>query len=125
MKNWDSLVGYLLRTPTVHLAGRLRIQPHCTIKYPGRKYPAGRPMVQLNEQLHARGFPEGSTLNPRFVEWMMGYPPGWTIVDTSDIRSRAWGTPSSRRLWRGSGDPFSWQKPAFHLDIDALLCQDA
>lgn len=31
-------------------------------------------------------------LNPRFVEWMMGFPPGWTEVD-----SPASATPSSRK----------------------------
>lgn len=36
-------------------------------------------------------------LNPRFVEWMMGFPPDWTALDCKDSE-----TPSSRRSPKSS-----------------------
>ena len=39
----------------------------------------------------------GGALNPNWVEWLMGYPIGWT-----DLKDSA--TPSSRKLPNGSGD---------------------
>lgn len=39
--------------------------------------------------------PEGGQLNPEWVEWLMGYPIGWTDLGAS-------GTPSSRRSLKRS-----------------------
>jgi len=33
----------------------------------------------------------GGTLNPTWVEWLMGFPPEWTVLDASEM-------PSSRKL---------------------------
>jgi len=38
----------------------------------------------------------GGSLNPMWVEWLMGFPPGWTALDASE-------TPLSRRSSRSSG----------------------
>jgi hypothetical protein len=38
----------------------------------------------------------GGALNPTWVEWLMGFPLGWTVCDAS-------ATPSSRRSSRSSG----------------------
>jgi len=38
----------------------------------------------------------GGQLNPTFVEWLMGFPLGWTVLEPSEI-------PSSRRSRNGSG----------------------
>lgn len=40
------------------------------------------------------GDPFPTKLNPRFVEWMMGFPPGWTIAGPTACASSA--TPGSR-----------------------------
>lgn len=39
----------------------------------------------------------GGSLNPTWVEWLLGFPTGWTALEPS-------GTPSSRRLPSGSGN---------------------
>jgi hypothetical protein len=38
----------------------------------------------------------GGALNPTWVEWLMGFPLGWTALDASE-------TPSSRKSSRSSG----------------------
>jgi hypothetical protein len=38
----------------------------------------------------------GGSLNPTWVEWLMGFPLGWTALDASE-------TPSSRKLSKSSG----------------------
>jgi hypothetical protein len=45
----------------------------------------------------ANGTYFGRTLNPQFVEWLMGFPIGWTDLEDS-------ATPSSRKSQNGSGD---------------------
>jgi hypothetical protein len=39
----------------------------------------------------------GHKLNPRFVEWLMGFPDGWTDLEVSETRSFP-------RLPSGSGE---------------------
>jgi DNA (cytosine-5)-methyltransferase 1 len=39
---------------------------------------------------------DGGSLNPTWVEWLMGFPLGWTALDASE-------TPSSRRSSKSSG----------------------
>lgn len=39
----------------------------------------------------------GGSLNPQWVEWLMGFPPEWTALDAS-------ATPSSRKSRKSSGD---------------------
>jgi hypothetical protein len=39
----------------------------------------------------------GGSLNPTWVEWLMGFPLGWTVCDAS-------GTRLSRRSWKLSGE---------------------
>jgi hypothetical protein len=39
----------------------------------------------------------GGSLNPTWVEWLMGFPLEWTVCD-------AWGTRSSRRSSKSSGE---------------------
>lgn len=43
----------------------------------------------------AAGLRTNGQLNPEWVEWLMGFPPGWTDCDPSE-------TPSSRRSLSGS-----------------------
>ena len=38
------------------------------------------------------------SLNPAWVEWLMGFPPGWTDLKPSEM-------PSSRKSSRKSGEP--------------------
>jgi len=42
-----------------------------------------------NSRKHAKetGVYIGRTLNPEFVEWLMGFPPGWTDLDASATQS--------------------------------------
>lgn len=47
--------------------------------------------------------PAGGQLNPTWVEWLMGFPLGWTALDASE-------TPSSRKLSRSSGGQSSKRK---------------
>jgi hypothetical protein len=47
------------------------------------------------------------TLNPTWVEWLMGFPLGWTVLEPSE-------TPSSRRSRKSSAGPsLSIQSAAF------------
>ena len=39
---------------------------------------------------------DGGPLNPTWVEWLMGFPAGWTVLEPSE-------TPSSRRSRKSSG----------------------
>jgi len=62
----------------------------------------------LIKALSARG--AAGSLHPQFVEWMMGFPPGWTDLDDDDLLptdtdSRLLATPSSRRLPESSAEP--------------------
>jgi hypothetical protein len=50
---------------------------------------------------------EGGSLNPTWVEWLMGYPLGWTVCE-------AWATRSSRRSRNGSRVASSKQKGRSH-----------
>jgi len=34
--------------------------------------------------------PSRRTLNPRFVEWLMGWPPGWTSYECSEMALSLW-----------------------------------
>jgi len=55
----------------------------------------------------------GGTLNPTWVEWLMGFPPGWTVLEH-------WETRSSRRSRNGSvgkSSP-STGKHTFPVDSD-------
>ncbi len=49
----------------------------------------------LGRVLAASGETFGGSLNPTWVEWLMGYPLGWTVL-------KAWGTASSRKSPSGS-----------------------
>ena len=51
----------------------------------------GIPLESLRETASA----VSGSLNPTWVEWLMGYPLGWTAC-------AAWGTPSSRKSRSGS-----------------------
>ncbi len=51
--------------------------------------------VKFGNSTTSRGMKAGGALNPRWVEWLMGYPDGWT--DLGD-----WATPSSRKSRNGS-----------------------
>jgi Holliday junction resolvase RusA-like endonuclease len=47
------------------------------------------------DDLPKPGKPTGGSLNPTWVEWLMGFPPGWTVCEH-------WETRSSRRSRSGS-----------------------
>jgi hypothetical protein len=57
---------------------------------------------ELSDQLAASG--TTGSLNPTWVEWLMGFPTGWTDLEAS-------GTPSSRRSRSGSAGESSSTKP--------------
>jgi len=56
---------------------------------------------RLPGQIYAMQAESGNTkagaLNPTWVEWLMGYPTGWTVLEDSE-------TPSSRKSSNGSLD---------------------
>ena len=58
-----------------------------------RRAAAGRPADSLPEL--TRRHDGSGALNPAWVEWLMGFPPGWTALEDS-------GTPSSPRSPSGS-----------------------
>jgi len=54
-------------------------------------------------ELHKQVAPSGGPLNPTWVEWLMGFPTGWTDLPH-------WETRSSRRSRNGSADASSKPK---------------
>jgi len=56
---------------------------------------AGQRRGQLTDPAMG-AIPAGGALNPTWVEWLMGFPPGWTVCAAS-------ATPSSRRSRKSSG----------------------
>jgi hypothetical protein len=50
----------------------------------------------------------GGQLNPTWVEWLMGYPLGWTALE-------GWGTRSSRSARSKSSAPSKRRKPRGEL----------
>ena len=65
-------------TPTA----RDHMPPHSP-EYIAAKKAQGHGMGNLNDQI-------GGSLNPTWVEWLMGFPLGWTVLEAS-------ATPSSRK----------------------------
>ena len=67
-----------------------------------RKSGAGSPEWYASRQSMTRGLAlnetVGGSLNPTWVEWLMGFPLGWTALDAS-------ATPSSRKSRKSSGGP--------------------
>ena len=63
---------------------------------PGRKFGDGT--LSLSAQAHALT-PGGGQLNPTWVEWLMGYPLGWTVCEGSEIQ---WCRPKREKLSKGS-----------------------
>jgi hypothetical protein len=51
--------------------------------------------VDLHAAVLARSESDGGQLNPEWVEWLMGYPKGWTALELS-------ATPSSRKSRKSS-----------------------
>lgn len=49
--------------------------------------PLSRPTCDDNLPTRVKRAEAGGQLNPAFVEWLMGYPPGWTVCDASATRS--------------------------------------
>lgn len=64
--------------------------------------PNGKMQRMLGNHPDVRGQGPG-TLNPTWVEWLMGFPLGWTVLEPSE-------TPSSRRSRRSSGGQSSKPK---------------
>src|SRR6185295_1550230 len=72
---------------------------------PRAEYDSGRHRGSL-DTLHSAiksEHPNSGALNPTWVEWLMGYPLGWTVC-------AAWATRSSRRSRNGSHGASSKQK---------------
>ena len=62
-----------------------------------RERPTGDPTPTLPDQI-------GGQLNPRWVEWLMGYPDGWTDLEGSEMPSSRKSSSKSRgRTQRSSG----------------------
>lgn len=55
--------------------------------FPG-SFPSGR--HHPTTTLPGNGPSPPVVLNPAFVEWLMGYPPGWSASTPSETRSRLW-----------------------------------
>ena len=60
------------------------------------------PEVFAERDAHTRGktlpWEIGGSLNPTWVEWLMGFPAEWTALDASEM-------PSSRKSQKSSGEP--------------------
>ena len=52
--------------------------------------------ANLAEEIQERSRPNGGQLNPMWVEWLMGFPLGWTVLEH-------WVTQSSRKSRKPSG----------------------
>jgi len=65
--------------------------------------PGGKMQKMLGNHPQVRGT-GGGTLNPTWVEWLMGYPNGWTDLNHSEIvsspKSPTTSDPSSSKRWR-------------------------
>jgi len=51
---------------------------------PGRNATSGRKLDSKHHSgttLYDIAYQEGGKLNPNWVEWLMGYPPGWTDLE--------------------------------------------
>lgn len=85
-------VMYSGGNPSLNLFSRMFPTP---IARDSRSYRGARrvPNSEGSEPLVVR---VGGTLNPRWVEWLMGFPDGWTDLGLS-------ATPSSRKSRSGSG----------------------
>lgn len=64
--------------------------------------PNGKMQKMLGNHPEIRNSGSG-TLNPTWVEWLMGFPLGWTALEPSE-------TPSSRRSRKSSGGQSSKRK---------------
>jgi hypothetical protein len=53
-------------------------------------------------------------LNPTWVEWLMGFPLEWTVLEPSE-------TPSSRKSRKSSAAPSSKRKRGKEPNIDEVL----
>jgi len=84
-------VPAMWRTPSACL-----IEPKSTVKKLAGRKPSD-PQVGLADQV-------GGKLNPTWVEWLMGFPLGWTDLGDSE-------TPSSRKSSKSSGGRSSKRKP--------------
>lgn len=53
------------------------------------RHPNARPFSQRGGGSRGEQLPNqiGGPLNPTWVEWLMGYPEGWTVCDASEARS--------------------------------------
>ena len=76
-RNTEEKGYFLWRTPDAHCDRGFRKRE--TFE---KRQKRGMPM-QLNDQVaHIAQTPiEGGSLNPQWVEWLMGFPAGWTTVD--------------------------------------------
>ena len=79
-----SEVVQLWPTPTARLAGQRGAQ--------AKRYSDPRRSNDLDDAVAARGIT--GQLNPTWVEWLMGFPLGWTDLEDS-------GTPSSPKSRSG------------------------
>jgi len=107
LRTGESECGLWLGTPTAAMSIRSEEFARATAPTPAefvRMYPT--PTTKANQMcpsMSARGSAcrnlredaAGGALNPMWVEWLMGFPLGWTALDASE-------TPSSRRSLRSS-----------------------
>ena len=74
-------VGSNGRTASLNSAINARMLPTpCSV--PDSPASHGQVSGQFREQMAAQGI--GGQLNPTWVEWLMGYPPGWTDLSASE-----------------------------------------
>jgi hypothetical protein len=117
-RDWKD-VGDMTNVPTNGLLGRQVLErtwptPKASDsrRDPGqasRWGPGNSQRSNLKDALRYRqaeaGQPTTGSLNPTWVEWLMGFPLGWTDLEVSETRS-------SRRSQSGSGDASSTTKPS-------------
>ena len=106
---WASTKCYLTWKPKATPAGRLLFQLAASMRHTSDSEPSLFPTPTANED--AAGTPNGKmqrmlgnhpairgttpeewktgSLNPQFVEWLMGYPAGWTNLETPQEQSKA------------------------------------
>ena len=80
------------------LSARMWPTPHGFSQDGKSNGPSGNELGRaVNQSLQDSNHPQTGSLNPTWVEWLMGFPPEWTALEPS-------GMPSSRKSRKSSGE---------------------
>ncbi len=85
----DAVANSMWRTPNASDATKWSNQTLAERQAKGQQ-------IRLNTQVSPDGG-AGGQLNPTWIEWLMGFPLGWTVL-------KDWATPSSRKSRKRSGE---------------------